>query len=322
MSLDLLWLKEEANRLSEDNQTDMDYLSKYVKFPEGAGSVTVRLLGPAEAGMFDREKSPFFMQTRLHRVNNKSKHCLKEFDKKAKKYVGTCPICEYYNWLWNTSEQQNSKEERDKLQKQARDIKPVERYYFNCIVRQEKQEDGSVLENVGPKILSVGKTLYKMIITGIVGDETIQEKGYGDVTHPTTGRDFKIIKTIKKSGDNEYPNYDSSKFLDQTPLGTPEQIKTWMSSLHDLVAERKSHTVDELKTELKKHLGVIPNDNVGNSFDPSEYQSKQSSVSKTNVSSTPVSTESIVNSVSSAVSDSAVESSDSDEFFEQLKNLT
>lgn len=282
MSLNILDLKNEADRLKKGKGGNQaDFLDNFVKMPEGAGTVSVRLLGPAEPGKFDRNSSPFYQETRIHKINNKSLHCRKTYNKKTGKYEGDCPICQYYSSLWKKSEDVNiTEKEKLDLQAKARLIKPVPRYYFNCIVRQEKQKDGGVLENVGPKILSIGETVYKKIITGIVGDEDLEEKGYGDVTHPTTGRDFKLIKTIKKSGDQDYPNYDSSKFLDVSPLGTPDQIKMWADTLHDLAAMRQLKSEEEMVIELKKHLGLIPNDpQSSGGFDLSELEQSPTTAS-------------------------------------------
>lgn len=316
MSLNILELQNEIERLKKSKSGGQnDYLDNFVKMPEGAGAVTLRLLGPAAPGMFERESSPFFQETRIHKVNGKSLHCLKQYNKKTGKYDGQCPVCQYYSSLWKQSEDKNlSKKEVEEKQAAARLMKAVPRYYFNCIVRQERQQDGTVLENVGPKILSVGETVYKKIITGIVGDESLDEKGYGDVTDPVSGRDFKLIKTIKKSGDQDYPNYDSSKFLDVSPLGTPEQVKTWASALHDLASMRQVKSADEMVVELKKHLGLIPNENQSNeSFDLSSLEKGGSNTSSVKV------TESVVKA--SVNSDSDVDETVDDDFFATLKAL-
>jgi len=311
MSLDLASLKAENSRLKEGNAGGgSDFLENFVKFPEGNGVVVVRLLGPAASGLFDREDSPFFQATRTHRVNGKSLHCLKSLEKSGK-FTGECPICRYYNWLWQESEKKGP-EEAAKLQAQARAIKPIERYYYNCIVRKEVQENGDVLENVGPKILSVGKTLHKMIITGIVGNEELQEKGYGDVTDINNGRDFKIIKTMRQSGKDSFPNYDTSKFVDPSVLGNPDQVKLWLASLHDIVSLRTLKDPEELKIELKKHLGVIPADEVtASGFDPSEYSVGGHADEPV------VHQESVVNAVVAAASEAVGD----DEFFQNLRSI-
>lgn len=268
MSLDINELLEENQRLSTEG---LAFLDNFVKMPEGNGVVTIRLLPPAVVGMFDRKKSPFYQATRIHRLNNRSYHCSKVLS--GSRWEGECPICRYYNWLWAESDKK-SQEEATSLQSQARAIKPIERYYYNCIVRfvinpstQEMQK------NVGPKILSIGKTLHKMIIRAIVGDKSIQLDPLGDITDPKTGRDFKIVKTIRQSGKEAYPNYSDSTFAGPSPLGEPDEVKKWLASLHDLTSLRTVLGPEELKKQLKIHLGLIPDDaQSATNFDPTEFQ--------------------------------------------------
>ncbi|RDJ35357.1 MAG: hypothetical protein DWQ19_11115 [Crenarchaeota archaeon] len=316
MSLDIQGLMEDAERLSKENNSS-DFLENFVKFPSDGGVVVVRLLGPASPGMFDNKTNPFYQSTRIHRVNGKSLHCLKTLNNN--KWEGDCPICLYYNWLWKESETKDPAE-AEKLQNQARAIKPIERYYFNCIVRKEVDEKtNEVRENVGPKILSIGKTLLKKIITGIVGDKEMEEPALGDVTDFKTGRDFKIIKTIRQSHGRSFPNYDQSKFLEPSPVD-PDLAKKCMENLHNLVTLRHPPETEEAKLELKKHLGLIP-DTEGTSFDPTEFQTDTS---------TSVSVEKDVPSekTEAPVSESKVESStaveeleDDDDFINKLREI-
>lgn len=315
MSLDLNDLMEESKRLSEGNA---DFLSNFVKFPEGAGSVQLRILGPAPADMFGRPKSPLYQYTRTHRVNGKSLHCLKSME--GRKWVGDCPVCRYYSWLWQESEKAGvSAEEAAKLQAQARSIKPIERYYYNVIVRKEVDEKtGDVKTDVGPKILSIGKTLHQFIVDSILGNAERSIDKLDDVTHVKTGRDLKIIKQIRQSGRDSFPNYDSSKFLDVSAVD-PDQHKIWMAGVHDLVSLRSVLSEAEAKKELKIHLGVIPNTS-GDSFDPTEYQAAAGSVVNTiddePVVSTPVVAKKVVEST--PVADEGVVD---EEFFNSLKGL-
>lgn len=265
MSLDLLELNAENQRLNTEGQTFLDH---FVRMPEGNGAVVLRLLPPATAGMFERKKSPFFQATRTHRLNNRSYHCPKVLN--GTKWVGKCPICEYYNWLWKESDTKPADEAKS-LQTQARNIKPVERYYYNVIVRQVvNPSTQEVQKNVGPKILSIGKTLHKSIIEAIVGREDIGEPPLGDVTDLLKGRDFKIIKSMRQSGKDAYPTYDNSKFLEPSPLGEPDDVKRWLENVHDLVALRVVLDAEELKKQLKIHLGLIPDQTTA--FNPAEYQ--------------------------------------------------
>lgn len=259
------------NEIMQENarlQTNDNFLDNFVKWPDGNGIIIVRFLPPAKKGLFGNEKNPFFLTTRIHKINGRSYHCPKEFDGKYWK-IGRCPICDYYNSLWAESKKVDPTR-ADALQTEARNIKPIERYYYNVIVRQQHNpQTNEVEKNVGPKILSVGKTIHSRIIRAICGDEAMQEPALGDITHFQTGRDFKIVKAMRASGKDTYPNYSESRFLDPSPLGTPEQIQTWMGNLHNLVALRKVLAYEELHKQVRIYLGKEKDDTV--MFDPNEF---------------------------------------------------
>lgn len=268
MSLDLNELQNENERLASSDQGS-DFLKNFVRMPEGNGHIVVRFLPPAKAGMFNRQKSPFFQWTRVHRINNRNLHCPKTLQ--GNRWKGECTVCDYYNHLWRESEKK-SPDEATQMQAKARSIKPIERYYYNVLVRSQVDPETQQIEkNVGPLILTVGKTLHKMIIRAIVGDEQLDEPPLGDVTDFTKGRDFKLIKTMRHSGKESYPNYSDSKFLDPSPLGEPDEIEKWLAGAHDLVDLRTVLDADEIKTQLKIHLGLIKEKN-DSGFDPSEFQ--------------------------------------------------
>ena len=267
MSLDIQELIQENERLN--TQPGGGFLDNFVKMPDGNGVVVVRLLPPAPKGAFGREKNPFYQATRVHKLNGRNYQCLKTLE--DKRWVGDCPVCRYYNWLWQESDKQ-SPDLAEQTQNNARAIKPIERYYYNVLVRQQVNANGEVETNVGPKILSVGKTLHKRIIVAIVGDKELNEDPLGDVTDLKNGRDFKIIKTMRQSGRNTFPNYSDSKFLDVSPLGDPDQVKEWLANLHDLGALRENGLLEyePLKHQLKVHLGLEKDED--SDFDPTEFQ--------------------------------------------------
>jgi hypothetical protein len=343
LGLDIAALQNENERLSKDS-TGGDFLANFVKMPEGNGALVLRLLPPAPAGMFDREKNAFYCSTRIHRVNNKSLHCPKELDGgrwKDNPDGIACPICKYYNWLWQESDKK-SPDEANQMQANARKIKPIERYYYNVIVRSVFNEGTQEMEkNVGPKILSIGKTLHKMIIRAIVGDKGLDEAPLGDVTDPKTGRDFKLIKTMRQSGRESFPNYSDSKFLDPGPLGDPDEVEKWFANFHDIGSLRNLKSEDELKHELKVHLGLIQDSTTG--FDPTEFQVPQEQTdSKVSVSVTedvPVETETETETTTPEVvateesveessktvklpTDDSSESMADDDFLNTLRNLS
>jgi len=276
MSLDLDEILNEGKRLSTKGGGDNNFLDNFVPMPEGDGIVIVRLLPPAKKGVFGRERNPFYVSTRTHKVNNKNLHCPRTLDKATGRWVGECPVCKYYSWLWKESEKPDkTPDEKKSLQAQARSIKPVERHYYNAIVRAMTNPATKKVEaftGTNPRILSIGQMLHGKIIRGITGDEEMQEPALGDVTDYKTGRDFKIAKKMTAGNDgNQYPNYAESKFLEPSPLGTPEQIAAYTEGLHDLVPLRNVLSFEELKKQLRIHLG-IEKDDKADDFDPSEFQ--------------------------------------------------
>lgn len=270
--LDINELKNNYQEVKVSAETSSNYLENFVKMPEGKGSVVLRILPPAPDGMFNNAKNPFFQATRIHKVNGKSLH-----DPRSKingKWVGQNPIGDYLRWLWKESEQA-APAEKDRMQRLYRELKPIERYYYNVIVRTETDDNGGVKQNVGPKILSVGKTVHEAILRGICGDKEMNQPAFGDVTDFKSGRDFKLVKTIKKSGDSTYPNYEGSHFLEESPAGNPDDCKKWMENLRDLAALRVLKPTEELENELLVHLG-LKQEISGGSFDPSRFQSPKS----------------------------------------------
>ena len=328
MSLDINALFNDYKESKTVETSSGSFLENFVKMPEGKGNVIMRIMPPAADGMFGNSKNPFYQWTRIHKVNGKSLHDPRE--KVNGRWVGENPIGDYLKWLWKESEQAKP-EERDRMQKLYRELKPIERYYFNVIVRSETDGSGNVKKNVGPKILSVGKTVYEIILRGICGDKEMNQPKLGDVTDFKTGRDFKLVKTVKKSGDNTYPNYETSHFLDESVAGDPDECKQWMENLHNLDSLRVVKTAQELENELLIHLGLKQETN--SSFDPSKFKTEDvtNPVAESRVlqeedeEETPVSSKKVPVKVSSSSSNN--EDDDDDEmadkdFLEELRKLT
>jgi hypothetical protein len=259
--LDLSEMQNEFERVnSEPGGFNRDeFLQKFVRLPERDGYTLMRIL-PRKKG------AKHVAATRVHTLNNpttnekRTFHCPKVLVKtdRGERWQGDCIICKYYSDLWQKSEPLSGKAQED-LQNQARAIKPVERYYYNVIVRAEKDfKTGDTKKNVGPKIYSCGKQVHAKILRAIIGDPSAGEKGLGDVTHPKDGRDFRVVKKVIKGGGNkEYPNYDNSKFDDVSPAGSPDELENWLENLHDLQALRVVKSPEELKQALRVHLGMV-----------------------------------------------------------------
>ena len=312
MGLDLGSLQNDYKTLKASEGSGGSFYENFVKMPEGKGSVVMRLLPPAPKGAFGKDESPFYLVTALHRVNGKSLHDIRDYV--GGKWVGRNPITEYMRQLWKDSEQAAPAEAE---QKRAlyRQIKPVERYYYNVIVREERAEDGTVKKNVGPKILSVGKTVHEIILRGILGDKEMNQDRLGDVTEFKNGYDFKLVKTIRKSGDQSFPNYEGSHFLEQSPSGDPDDCKRWMENLHDLKALRILKNYDELEHELLVHLGL--KQEVSGGFDINKYSEKSKPQVFTE------SKEPVAVAVASQAESSDSEEADADEdFLEELRKLS
>lgn len=271
--IDLGELLEESTRLEAQqpgNAGNSDFLENFVCMPQGAGNVVVRLLPPAVG-------KKFYCATRTHRLDDRNLHCPRELvnvngkkrwvDMNPKK---PCPICKFYSDLWKKAEgleRAGDKQQAEILKDKARAIKPIERYYYNVFVRRQVNRRGELENNVGPKILSIGKTLHERIVRALVGNPANDIKPIGPVVDFKEGRDFRIIKTLKGG----YANYDTSEWLDPAPLGESALIKELLENLHDLQSLRRVKDNDELKTELQKYLGVIE-DNDDTDYNPADFE--------------------------------------------------
>ena len=250
-TLDITEIGKETSRLNKEQGGDAN--DNYVRMPEKDGFVLIRLL-PKLKG------KPFFSPVRIHRLgeypNAKTIFCLRKLTKtpkgefwKATSQEQDCPICKQYNNMWERSKKLPQNQQKD-IQELARSIKPVERYYYNVIVRSQLNSKTSQIENnIGPKILSCGKQLHNIICVSIYGNETTGKKSLGDVASPVNGRDFKVVKVVR--GANGYPNYEQSFFEDASPLGTKDQIDTWLKNYHDLEAIPVYLTVAQIEEALQ-----------------------------------------------------------------------
>jgi len=264
MGINLNAIRQENQRLSNTNQ-NTSFLDNFVMMPEGEGVITVRILPPRKG--LDLP----FQASRTHKLNNKNFHCLCHLEANGK-WVGNCPICNYYRSLWRDSDKVGE-EQANQLRAEARMIKPIERYYYNVIVRKQTDpKTGETKTNVGPKIYSCGKQVHSKIIRAMCGDPTTDEPELGDISDTLKGRDFKIIKKMTKSGNESFPNYTESKFGPESVLGTKDEIAEWLENLHDLEALRQTKTPDELFKEVRIFRGLEKDPST--EFDTSSFGTK------------------------------------------------
>lgn len=270
--IDIESIGRDLKRLQQQPQQDKRPRSdKFVVYPEKEGVLLVRIL-PAAPG------ARFYETVRTHYVNGKTLYCPMVFV--GERWKGECPSCMKYNYFFEEAKRAKTKEEAETLRDRGRKFKPTEKNYYNCIVREEYDDNNKLVYNVGPKVLSVGKKLQQRVLRAIFGDEVAREPRLGNVAHPMTGRDFKIVKRMAKSPDGEWANYDDSKFLDPSALGTPDQIHQWLGNMHDLKAlvTDVAKSFDEIQAEVNEYLSkILGNHGSGNdeSFEPRSFASER-----------------------------------------------
>ncbi len=264
----------EAERVQRDPNAGSGFLDNFVKLPKGDGFIIMRFLPPAPG-------TSFYMATRTHKLAEKTYHCPRTLQKTnngmfwlAPEEGEDCPVCRYYRAEWQKSMKIGDEKARNARQNQLRAIKPVERYYYNVIVREcVDPKTNKMSTDVGPLIFSCGKTVHAKIITAIVGNVKAGKKKKGNIADLTAkeGRDFRLVKTTTRgSGGFEYPDYAESEFEETSVAGTPEQIEKWLANLHDLTKLRTVKEWAVLDHALKVHNGVIEGDD--DDFDTSVYE--------------------------------------------------
>lgn len=257
-SLDLEEMTSEDARLSNEGGAG-NFLDQFVPMPEvkpgQTGTVAIRALPPVKGGKL-------FQYNRTHKLNGRSIHCPRPLVSGKWDRSVACPICDYYSSIWKQIEKLEKAghgAQADKLKEEARAIKPVERYYYNAIVRSMVSE-GKELKNVGPRILSVGVILHKMIIRAIVGEDGDPDSKLGNITDLKSGYDFIIRKEVT-AGMEGFPKYERSGFArTSSPAGTPEEVQKWQEALHDLTKLRNPRDIETLEKELAIHRGLIPDE--------------------------------------------------------------
>jgi len=267
-SLNIEEMQGEDNRLNSDGQNN--FLDQFIPMPEvkpgQTGTLAIRVLPPVKGGKL-------FQYNRVHSINDRKVHCPRPLVNGKWDRNVPCPICDYYSSLWKQADKHEKAgrvAEAEQLKDEARQLKPVERYYYNAIGRNVPV-DGQTVKNLGPRILSVGKILHKLIIRAIVGDEADPDSKLGNITDLKAGYDFIIRKEVT-AGDG-WPKYDRSGFArSQSPAGEPGEIKEWAASLKDLTKLRAPKDLETLEKELAIHRGLIPDES--ESFNASEFDAK------------------------------------------------
>lgn len=277
-NFDLDSMNADLDRVNAKNQpSGQPKNNKYVVLPNGECVHTVRILPsikPNRNGLmlpYATTRLHYFQLDPENPKTRRNVHCLVELDDRGRwKNVGQCPFCNYYSFLFEQAKKAKTADAAEALKARGRTFKPIERFYYNVIERKVSDpETKEVMYNVGPKIWATGISMHDKVLRAFCGSKKFDEPAIGNVAHPFTGRDFKIVKELKK-GEN-YPDYSRSAFaMDESVAGDKEQIEKWLSELHDLEGERYSNlkTADELQHYIDIIIGKVKDDSRG--FDSSK----------------------------------------------------
>ena len=269
-SLDLQEMAGEDARLHKEGTGN--FLEQFVPMPEvkpgQTASIAVRILPP-------RPGAKLFQYNRTHKLNGRSIHCPRPLVNGKWDRNVPCPICEANSAVWKVIEKLKKAgklDEAEKLKKAEADpLKAQERYYYNAIVRS-MVADGKEVKNVGPRILSVGVILHRIIIRAITGVEGDPESKLGNITDLKNGWDF-IIRRSASSGDG-YVKYEGSGFSrNPSAAGTADEITKWAAALHDLTKLRNPKDLEYLEKELAIYKGLIQDD-TDTAFDNEGFEAK------------------------------------------------
>ncbi len=324
--VDIGAIENEEARLNGGNGDTQkaEFSDQFIQMPNvkagETGTIALRILPPKEGG-------PFFQYNRTHKVNGRSVQCPRPLVNGKYDRSVPCPLCDYYSYLWKQIEQLEKQYGKDcvqakPLRAEANAIKPTERYYYNAIARKHLV-NGKEETNVGPRILSVGKTLHHSIIRAITGIPGDPDSRLGNIADLQNGYDFIIRKTVT-AGD-EYPKYDNSAFArSASPAGSPDEINRWAESLRDLTALRNPKGLEELERELAIHRGLIQDKPTGSlDVDAFDAKFKTSDSAPVGVTSTAKVTESAPAPTTKVVETTlpTMEETEAEDFLKQIESM-
>jgi hypothetical protein len=123
----------------------------------------------------------------------------------------------------------------------AKKMEPKLRTFVPVLVRGEEGE--------GIRFWGFGKTVYQEIL-GYIADPD-----YGDITHPTEGRDITVEVVSAAESGTSYPVTTIRVKPKETPLAdTKEAMVALLDSQHNVTEVYQEMTYDELKTVLEGWL--------------------------------------------------------------------
>lgn len=170
------------------------------------GRYEIRLLPrvPGLVNVADPNENKHYVVRKQHYFGDgRGYQCSKVFD--GTRWIGHCPACQYWEGLWAAISKADKKGQRktaDRLRTKAKNVKGMERYYYNVIVFDTEAKQWR-----GPFIWSVGVNIQRTL-------EAIQ-KGYPDSDGEYDGHElfdpekgYNLIVNRKKLGSGVYFNDD------------------------------------------------------------------------------------------------------------------
>jgi hypothetical protein len=199
----------------EDMEKEIQTKSISYQFPEGSSQI--RILPP-----WREDLTIPFKKMAYHTIGDEHVNCPKRTAQLP------CPVCERVARLYKSQDP-----ERQSL---AKELKAVERFYVNAIVRTKEYD--------GVRKIGVGKKLIEKIV------HIMKHELGKDITDPEHGHDIVIVKKLSGS----YPDYSNSHpVLKESPLGNPE----WLLNLPDLDKEFDLKSYDDLLSILNRYFGSV-----------------------------------------------------------------
>lgn len=199
------------------------------------GENTIRFLPPLKP---NKEVLPY-CHHKVHWIDSTPYECLDQnfVDKNGNLHEAeSCPACKMSKKLYKMSEKDS--EERDL----AYSISAKDRYIFRIV---DRAKDESV--QATPEFYEVGPAIFKKFFNILKGGK------YGNIVHPTEGRDF----IIDKQGAGRRTNYDNSiPEPDKTPVfADKESLKEVLTkavamNYNDLIEFPSRETVEQAVREF------------------------------------------------------------------------
>jgi len=123
----------------------------------------------------------------------------------------------------------------------GRKLEPRPRIFTPIVVR--------TLENEGIKFWGFGTTVYTDLLAYLADDD------YGDISHPTTGRDIVVESITPQEAGNKYGKVSIRVKPKVEPLSkNSDELKALLEDQKNISELYKKHTYDELNDMLKNYL--------------------------------------------------------------------